>query len=89
MTDNDKDMGKPDDLDESPEARMENFPKRKASMNETGTGGPPGKPRPASADATGEGDADDLAENTDSATFHIRQEEAQRGRRAKESRREP
>ena len=77
-------IGKPDDLDDSPEARMENFPKRRS------------KSRPASANATGEGGTDELAENTDSATVRIGEADSQRRRRAipdlrrraKESRRE-
>ena len=89
-----RDIVKPENLGEGPESRMANFPKKKAEKNDLVTGGNPGTPKPASADASGEGDADELAENTDDATVRLREEDAQRDhpgppdprKRAKESR---
>ena len=81
-------------LGEGPESRMVNFPKKKPEKNDLVTGGNPGKPQPASADASGEGDADELAEQMDDSTVRQREEDASRDhpgppnprQRAKESR---
>jgi hypothetical protein len=73
-----RDLVKPENLGEGPESRMQNFPKKKAQKNDALIGGNPGEPKPASADASGEGDADELAENMDDATVRLREEDAQR-----------
>ncbi|SRR5579859_3328217 len=78
MADEGRDPVKPEALGEGPETRMQNFPRKKAARNEAITGGSPGTPKPPSADAEGEGDADELAENMDDATLRLREQEAQR-----------
>jgi len=73
-----RDLVKAESLGEGPESRMENFPKKKPEKNDLVMGGNPGAPKPASADATGEGDADELAESMDDATVRLREADARR-----------
>jgi len=78
MSDEHRDIVKPGELGEGPESRMRNYPRKKPTKSEVMTGTPPGAAKPATADAIGEGDADELAENADDATIRLREAEEER-----------
>jgi len=71
----DKKLPKREELGESPEPRMENFPPPPLSPKQGPLGAPPGEPKPDSADAAGDNDTEDLAENTDDATMRFREQD--------------
>ncbi len=71
----DKELPKREDLGESPESRMENFPPPAPSPKQGPLGAPPGDPKPDSADASGDNDTEELAENTDDATIRFREQD--------------
>jgi hypothetical protein len=70
----DRDLPKAEDLGEGPERRMVNFPSPPPSQ-EGPMGPPPGPPKPPSADAVGDNDTDELAENMDDATLRFREQD--------------
>jgi hypothetical protein len=71
----DRELPSPDDLGEGPERRMQNFPPPPPSK-EGPLGEPPGPAKPPSADAVGDNDTDELAENMDDATVRLRERDA-------------
>jgi hypothetical protein len=70
-----KALPKREDLGDSPESRMENFPPPPPSPKQGPLGAPPGEPKPDSADAAGDNDTEELAENMDDATIRFREQE--------------
>jgi hypothetical protein len=72
----DKIFPKREELGESPESRMENFPPPPPAPKQGPLGAPPGEPKPDSADAAGDNDTEELAENMDDATIRFRELDA-------------
>jgi hypothetical protein len=68
-------LPKAEDLGEGPERRMENFPPPPPPGKEGPLGPPPGVPKLPSADAAGDNDTDELAENMDDATVRFREQD--------------
>jgi hypothetical protein len=77
MPDDDRDLPKPDDLGEGPETRMENYPPKAPPPQEGPTGGAPGVPKPKDADAIGDNDTEELAEEMDAEDIRRREENLQ------------
>jgi hypothetical protein len=72
---------KPEDLGEGPESRMEGIPPPKKKPHEQEGDRliqPPGVPKPEEADATGEGDVEAQAEETDRRAIEEREKDARK-----------
>jgi hypothetical protein len=74
MPDDDRDLPRADDLGEGPETRMENYPPKAPPLQEGPTGGAPGVPKPKEADAVGDNDTEELAEEMDAEDLQSREE---------------
>ncbi len=72
----DTNLPRPENLGSGPERRMENFP-RQAPDQDGLLGGAPGPCKPPSADAVGDDDTVDLAENTDGETIRVREKDTE------------
>jgi len=78
MPDDDRELPKADDLGEGPETRMENYPAKSPPPKDGPTGGSPGFPKPKEADAVGDNDTEELAEEMDGEDLRRREQNHQR-----------